>query len=117
MFLDLMMPKVHGTDILRIIKSNPQTRQIGVIVYTSKNFLTEQRRAEELGAFGFIMKPIEMENLLTTVERFFVPIKDGVQGIASTQAVAATVDEFHPILEMFQNHFHLWGTRGSIPGS
>ena len=49
--LDIMMPKINGIEILKIVKSNAETAHIGVIVCTGKGFTTEQNLVDELGAF------------------------------------------------------------------
>ena len=38
--LDLMMPKIHGIEILRRLRASPGTANIGVIVFSSKSFTT-----------------------------------------------------------------------------
>ena len=116
--LDLMMPKVHGMDILRTIKSDSETDHIGVIVCTSQSFSTEQRLAEELGAFDFISKPIQRAELLSKIDRFFS--KSGIEERPpASQTKPETVEAFRPAVEMSRSHFKLWGTRGStpVPGS
>ena len=67
--LDLMMPKIHGIEILRRLRASPGTANIGVIVFSSKSFTTEQRVAEELGAFAFIDKSPDSKRLMGTVAR------------------------------------------------
>ena len=115
--LDLMMPKIHGIDVLKTLKSNPETAQIGVIVCTSQNFTTEQRTAEQLGVFDFISKPIQLDELLTKVERFFLPSDTNEQQPLGHQEVSKEVEAFHPTLDTSRSCFRLWGTRGSIPVS
>jgi CheY-like chemotaxis protein len=129
LILDLMMPKVHGIDILKALRADTETDRIGVIVCTSKDFTTEQRLADELGAFDVITKPFQMQELLTKVERFFS--KDDVEAdrkddtLTQVPKVSRAIevkqhapDEiFRPVLETSRNHFCLWGTRGSIPVS
>ena len=115
--LDLMMPKIHGIDVLRILKSNPETTQIGVIVCTSHSFTTQQRIAEGLGAFDFISKPIQLDELLTKVERFFSQSDMDEQQSPERQEASAEIEAFRPTLDASRSCFRLWGTRGSIPVS
>lgn len=70
-FMDHMMPGMDGLQAVRIIKGNPATGLIPIIMYTSKDggeVYVGQARA--LGAVGVIPKGIEsaeLEDLLTTL--------------------------------------------------
>jgi putative two-component system response regulator len=59
--LDLMMPEMDGIETLKELKSNPEYRDIPVIVVTSKE--EEKRKTYELGANDFISKPYNPEEL------------------------------------------------------
>ncbi len=54
--LDIMMPKMTGIDVLRVIKSNPETKNIPVIVLTNLSGDQDVQLALELGAVKFIVK-------------------------------------------------------------
>lgn len=59
--LDLMMPGIDGIDVLRHIKSdNPE---IEVIILTGHGSDREKRLAEELGAFAYLNKPVDIDIL------------------------------------------------------
>ena len=53
--LDLLMPGIHGLDLLKRIKSDRRLQRIPVIVMTSEQ--TEEVKCLELGAIDFIPKP------------------------------------------------------------
>ena len=59
--LDLMMPKVSGLELLRIIKRDSRYSSIPVIVVTSKSH--EKTTTYKLGADDFISKPYNPEEL------------------------------------------------------
>ncbi len=44
--LDLMLPKLHGLQVLKRLKSDPETRAIGVIICTGKTYKTEVHQAK-----------------------------------------------------------------------
>ena len=69
--LDVMMPGLHGFDVLKTIKTDPTTHDIGIIVCSAKSYKPDRDRAIELGAFDYVTKPFEQEVLLNTVLRFF----------------------------------------------
>jgi two-component system response regulator len=60
-FLDLKLPKVSGLEILKEIKSNPATKMIPVVVVTSSSEDPDIKAAYELGANGYVVKPVEFE--------------------------------------------------------
>src|SRR6187401_16612 len=43
--LDIMMPKLHGIDVLKGLRGHSDTAEIGVIVCTAKDFKTDQAEA------------------------------------------------------------------------
>ncbi len=63
-FLDLQMPRMPGFHVLSWIKCRPQTRDLPVIVLTGAGQLGDAKRAYQLGAFSFLEKPINQEDLL-----------------------------------------------------
>jgi DNA-binding NtrC family response regulator len=60
--LDVMMPGVGGLDVLqRITRRHPGTR---VILLTGRGSLAEAAEGVRLGAMDYLMKPLEIEDLL-----------------------------------------------------
>ena len=111
--LDLILPKVHGMEVLRRLKSDPKTAGIGVIMCTAKQFKPDQDQALELGAFAVLLKPFNKEELFELVRRFY-------EGLASTKTTKGTEkvgEEYIPSIDKDVSFFHLWGTRGSTPVS
>jgi len=114
--LDLMMPKLHGIEVLRRLRADPETRHIGVIICSAKGFKTEHASASDLGAWDFLVKPIGREHLLERVGVFFSESSQGDAKAAPAPPTAARVGEvYDPELETSQGRLSLWGTRGSIP--
>lgn len=113
--LDLMMPKIHGLDVLKQLKADPPDPMPGVMVCSAKDFKTEVEQARELGAFSFLSKPFSHQELLAQVEGFFSATGPG---IALAQGPHLGPEEvFRPQLKSTHGMFRLWGTRGSIPVS
>jgi CheY-like chemotaxis protein len=67
---DLRMPRVGGEDLLTQVKQNPRTRQIPVIVLTGQRDMQLQNRLRNLGADGFLNKPVHYTALLAEISRF-----------------------------------------------
>jgi DNA-binding NtrC family response regulator len=64
--LDIQMPKVDGITALEQIKKKyPGTEVIMVTAYSTLEII---REAVRLGAFGFIMKPFDIDVLLDSVD-------------------------------------------------
>lgn len=65
--LDVMMPKINGYEVCRIIKSDKQTNFIPVIMVTALNELEDKVKGMEAGADDFISKPFNKVELLVRV--------------------------------------------------
>ncbi|RPI29756.1 MAG: response regulator [Acidobacteria bacterium] len=61
--LDLHLPKVHGLEVLRRVKSNHGTAQIPVIVLTVSRDDEDVLEATRLGADAYILKPVDFSGL------------------------------------------------------
>lgn len=65
--LDIMMPKITGYDICDSIKSDKKTKHIKVIFLTAKDMDFTRKKADEVGADGFIPKPFSPKELLAFI--------------------------------------------------
>jgi len=63
-FLDLKMPLVDGFKFLEWLRAQPPLSHLGVIVLTSSPEERDRRRAKELGAKGYIIKPASAQAIL-----------------------------------------------------
>jgi DNA-binding response OmpR family regulator len=67
--LDLILPGLTGTEVLRAIKENPDTASIPVIIMTARAEVAGESYAEVEGAAGFLVKPFDLDQLEGAVER------------------------------------------------
>lgn len=54
--LDLILPKLHGFDVLKRIKEDPEIRDIPLIVLTNLEDMGDVEKALELGATTYLVK-------------------------------------------------------------
>jgi DNA-binding response OmpR family regulator len=68
--LDIMMPEMDGFEVMKALKSNPDTSVIPVIFLSGKFHNREKAMARELGAADFMEKPFERSELLARVKTY-----------------------------------------------
>lgn len=54
--LDLILPKIHGFDVLKTLKENEETKKIPVIVLTNLEEIGDVEKVLELGATTYLVK-------------------------------------------------------------
>lgn len=67
---DLMMPVMDGFELCRELRRRPELESMKIIVLSAKSYDFDRRRARELGADGYIVKPINPATLLASVDEF-----------------------------------------------
>jgi CheY-like chemotaxis protein len=67
--LDLKMPKVDGTEVLRQIKGDPALKIIPVIVMTSSREEQDLLRTYQLGANAYVVKPVKFTEFMEAVTK------------------------------------------------
>ncbi len=65
--LDVMMPRMSGFECCRKLKSDPETRDIPIIMVTALNEMGDIERGVESGTDDFITKPVNRLELVTRV--------------------------------------------------
>jgi chemosensory pili system protein ChpA (sensor histidine kinase/response regulator) len=66
---DLEMPRMNGYELMAHLRQDPATRQIPVLVVTSRAGAKHRDRALKEGAAGFLTKPVQEDQLISNVER------------------------------------------------
>lgn len=67
--MDIHLPIMNGLDASRAIKSCSKTRHIPIVAVTAHTFEEFRLRALEVGCDAFETKPIDMQRLMTTINR------------------------------------------------
>ncbi|MBH8566440.1 response regulator [Nostoc sp. CENA67] len=65
--LDLNMPKKHGLEVLKDIKTDPYLRRIPVVVLTTSGAEEDIYHTYDLGANSFIIKPVTFTSLVEVI--------------------------------------------------
>ena len=67
--LDLLMPRMHGFEVCRRLRADPELKATKVLISSSKSYQHDVRTAiEETGADGYIVKPFEVSEFNRRVD-------------------------------------------------
>lgn len=66
--LDLNMPKKDGREALKEIKSDPELRDIPVVVFTTSKAEEDIYKSYQLGVNSFITKPVTFDGLIRVMQ-------------------------------------------------
>ena len=66
--LDLMLPKLDGYKVCRLLKFDERYRQIPIIILSARTQEGDQALAKEMGANRFVTKPYEFGEILAHIE-------------------------------------------------
>jgi CheY-like chemotaxis protein len=68
MLIDVMMPVLDGLTVCKMVKRDPRTKDVPVIVMSASSRLCDQ--AESANADAVIPKPFDIDRLISTVNHF-----------------------------------------------
>lgn len=112
---DIMMPGITGMDICKTVKSDPDLKNIKIIIVSGKSYQVEKQRAFQFGADFFLQKPYNVETFSQTVKS----VMDGVGGAAPppTAPKLEIVPEDTGVIQTSdladgQIRVTIWGARG-----
>ena len=66
--LDLNMPKMNGTEFMRIVKADEALRKIPIIVLTTSNSNQDISKSFELGAAGYMLKSVDYKKFMEIIK-------------------------------------------------
>ncbi len=90
---DVLMPGLDGYQLCRLLKMDPATRGLPVILLTSLSDQLDRFWAEESGADAFVGKEEPFERLTETVERLAPAGREAAARIAGTGGVRGVAAE------------------------
>jgi two-component system cell cycle response regulator DivK len=68
--MDVQLPKMSGLDATRVLKADPRTADIPIIVITSFALSGDREKASAAGADSYLAKPYSPRELLALVRKF-----------------------------------------------
>ena len=76
LLLDINMPRVDGIEVLRQLKSKPETAALPIIMLTTTDDPREVERCYSLGCNVYVTKPVEYDTFIDAVKRlgFFLQV-------------------------------------------
>ena len=66
---DLEMPRANGYELMRHLRQDPNTREVPVVIVTSRAGAKHRDRALKEGAAAFMTKPVQEEQLIEMVRK------------------------------------------------
>jgi two-component system sensor histidine kinase/response regulator len=66
--LDIMMPKMDGYTVAKLLKTDPKTKEVPIVMLTAKSVIMSTPKNFFYGLYGFLAKPFTKEQLVRTVE-------------------------------------------------
>ena len=75
LLVDVIIPKLDGLTLCRLLKSDPVTQKIRVIVFSEILALDRARNAQNASADSFLSKPLEKKRLLDAVAEIIEPVR------------------------------------------
>ena len=67
--LDIMLPKMDGFKVCRMLKFDERYKQIPIVMLTAKATQADVKTGKETGADAYMVKPFDFDTLLMTIER------------------------------------------------
>lgn len=84
--LDLMMPGMSGSEVLRRLRSEAETKELPVILLTAKGEESDQIVGLTLGADDYVVKPFSMQVLMARIDAVLRRVDKPATGEAASSA-------------------------------
>ena len=65
--LDIMMPRIDGYEVARLLRADPKTAALPIIMLSAKAQTEDIRRGAEVGVDAYVTKPFSPERLVQVV--------------------------------------------------
>ena len=112
--IELLLPKLHGIELLKWIKKDVKHRDTGVIIMTYEIMLQNYRASLEYGTDYFLDKPFKASKLFLLFEKFFLGQLEPDPFTGELLNGYAMDGLYDPQTYEPTSYLKFWGTRGSI---
>ncbi len=68
--MDVQMPQMTGLQATILLKSDPATKNIPIIIVTAFSYVGDEHTIREIGADHFIPKPVDLDEMHTLLEKY-----------------------------------------------
>jgi len=117
-FIDLTLFKVHGIDVLKALHSDPETKDIGVVIFSGSAMSQDYQVAIDNGADYYLLCPFDAAKIVSIVNKFFEgTLKPDTFEDLCMCLSGDNQSGYDPQPKAKKSYLKLWGTRGSIPVS
>ncbi len=73
--LDIRLPDIDGLEVLRRLRSLPETKDVPIVAMTAQAMPDEVDRFVAAGCNGYIQKPISLQTFRAEVQRHLTAVK------------------------------------------
>jgi two-component system, cell cycle response regulator DivK len=71
--MDLDLPDISGVDAAKAVKENPNTAHIPIVAQTAWSSRQWKGKVLRIGMVDYLEKPVSMELMKATIEKFILP--------------------------------------------
>ena len=86
LILDLMLPGINGLEICRLLKRDPKTRNIPILMLTARAAEEDRVKGLELGAHDYVTKPFSPRELVLRVKNLLRLSEESPDGVEFIEA-------------------------------
>lgn len=69
--MDMMMPDIDGYEAIKLINANSKFEKLPIIAVTAQAMQGDEQKCLDAGAWGYISKPINIDQLITVMKNLF----------------------------------------------
>ncbi|MDH4099324.1 MAG: diguanylate cyclase, partial [Nitrospirota bacterium] len=104
--LDIMMPRMNGYQTCRLLKNDPSTKHLPVIILTSKDQASDKFWGMVTGADAYITKDFQPQQLLESVDRIFSEKRTEAPALPSGQKPRSTLDVISKVNDLLDKKLY-----------
>lgn len=112
--IDLLLPKMHGIEVVREMKKDPELAKIPFIITTYEVMVQNYHAAMDNGAVDFIVKPLEARCFCEKISAYFAGTLTPTPFTPRHSLDTKSGESYNPTPLFSTSYLKFWGTRGSV---